>query len=125
VVLNVCSSFSFCFLYSYMFCFCIMICFVYLLIEILNPRVEDMFYLLYLLYVPGKFSGYFAGGGWVQVFSLHTHFARIYHEWDPKTSDLKNIRNRGISDTRRDVLPTLVFVRIPTRVCSFYCLFTS
>ena len=40
-----------------------MICSIYLFIEILNPKVEDMIYLLYLLYLPGKFSGYFAGGG--------------------------------------------------------------
>ena len=64
---------------------------------ILNPRVEDMFHLLCLLYLLGKFSGYFVGGGLGTGFlpSL-THFACIYHEWDPKTLDLKKIRNRGI-----------------------------
>jgi len=65
VVLNACSSFFFLFLaFLYVsFCFCLMICSIYLLIEILNPRVEDMLYLLYLLYLSGKFFSYFAGGG--------------------------------------------------------------
>jgi len=39
---------------------------------ILNPRVDDMLYLL------GNFSGYFAGGGWVHNSPFtHTLFMHI------------------------------------------------
>jgi len=57
---------------------------------ILNPRVDDMLYLL------GKFSGCFAGGGWVHDSPFTHTLLCIYHEWDPKTPDLKKIRIRGI-----------------------------
>jgi len=45
---------------------------------ILNPRVDDMIYLL------GNFSAYFAGGGWVHDSPSHTHtYICSYHEWGP------------------------------------------
>jgi len=114
--MNVCISLSFCitcFIFFVMIC---SICFI-VVAEILNHRVEDMFYLLYL---PGTFLVVLQVGGWVQVLlPSHTHSSCIFLEWDPKTPDLKkSIELEGFSDTGMDVLPTLVFMRIPARVCS-------
>jgi len=44
----------------------------------------------------------------------------MYHEWDSKTPGLKSLEIEGLSDIGRDVLPTPVFMRIPTRVCSLF-----
>ena len=67
------------------------------MIEILNPRVEDMFITAISVISAWDFSGCFAGGGLgIEFYSLHTHIACIFHEWDPKTPDLKKHRIRGI-----------------------------
>jgi len=59
-----------------------------MLVEILNPRIEDMLYISVW-----KFSGCFADGAWVCIFlPSHTH---VYHEWGPIPGSVK-LRNRGV-----------------------------
>ena len=78
-------------LFSLSFVYMILFFCIYVIIAgILNLRVDDM------LYLPGNFSGCFAGGGLGAWFSLTHTLLCIYHEWDPKTPDLKKIRIRGI-----------------------------
>ena len=49
------------------------------MIEILNPRVEDMFITAISVISAWDFSGYFAGGGLgIEFYSLHTHTLHAY-----------------------------------------------
>jgi len=118
--MNVCISLSFCIMCFIFFIMICSICFI-IVAEILNPRIDDMLYLLYLSYLPGTFLVVLQVRGCVHTgFTpfTHTHSACIFLEWDPKTPDLKSIELKGFSDTGMDVLSTLVFMRISARVCS-------
>jgi len=62
---------------------------VFMLVAILNPRVEDMLYIF-----AWEFSGYFADEVGYALFSLHTPL-HIMHEWGPILGSVK-LRNRGV-----------------------------
>ena len=76
--MNVCISLSFCitcFIFFVMIC---SICFI-VVAEILNHRVEDMFYLLYLSYLPETFLVVLQVRGWVHIgFTSFTHTLCMY-----------------------------------------------
>jgi len=93
--MNVCISPSFRIILA-LFSLLWLVLFVLLFVAgILNPRVEDILYMLYLSYLPRTFLAVLQVGDWEQFFSLHTHFSCMYHEWNPKTLGLKKFRNRG------------------------------
>ena len=58
---------------------------VFILVAILNPRVEDMLYLL---------GNFLVNVAIFALFSLHT-YTFTYHEWGPIPGSVK-LRNRGV-----------------------------
>ena len=101
----------------------LLICFIifYNYSWILNLRLEDMLYLLYLSYNYLGFFWMFCMWGFRYKFSpfTHTFHACIMSE-TVKPRVWKILKIEGFSDIEWDVLPTSVFMRIPIRVCSLY-----
>ena len=71
--MNVCISLSFCITYFIFFIMICSICFI-VVAEILDPRIDDMLYLLYLSYLSGTFLVVLQVRGWV-----HTGFTPFTH----------------------------------------------